>query len=113
MFSAYADSSALECVAMKAAITMPALLLQKPSPKSKAKENAAHLEHCMKLWLEGKLVDLLHEGQTIQRQLPRVISHIKKDKDQTPRLFAKLMIEGKVRPALRLITNSICSGSLS
>ena len=53
MFNAYAEGSALECVAMKAAMTMPALLLQKPSSRSKAREHALHLESCLKLWLDG------------------------------------------------------------
>ena len=53
MFNAHAEGSALECVAMKAAMTMPALLLQKPSSRSKAREHALHLEHRLKLWLDG------------------------------------------------------------
>ncbi len=36
LFQAYADCSALETVALKAAMTMPSLLLQKPHSKSKA-----------------------------------------------------------------------------
>ena len=49
MFNVHAEGSALECVAMKAAMTMPALLLQKPSSRSKAREHAIHLEHHLKL----------------------------------------------------------------
>ena len=71
MFNAHAEGSALECVAMEAAMTMPALLLQKPSSRSKEREHAIHLECRLKLWLEGKLDDLKHEGRTIQRQLTR------------------------------------------
>ena len=66
MFNAYAEGSALECVAMKAAMTMPALLLQKPSSRSKAREHILHLERRLKLWSDGKLDDLLHEGRTVQ-----------------------------------------------
>ena len=64
MFNTNAKGSALECVAMSVAMTMPALLLQKPSSKSKAEEDTLHLERCLKLWLEGKLDDLVHEGCT-------------------------------------------------
>jgi hypothetical protein len=39
MFQAYADISSLESVALTATMVMPALLLQKPHPKSKAKEH--------------------------------------------------------------------------
>ena len=38
IFRAYADGSALESMAIKAAMVMPALLLQKPNPRSKAKD---------------------------------------------------------------------------
>ena len=75
---------------MKAAMTMLALLLQKPSPKLKTKENAAHLERCMKLWSEGKLVDLLHEGRTIQGRLTQSHQSHHKDNDQTPGLLPNL-----------------------
>ena len=90
MFNAYAEGSALECVATKATMTMPALLLQKPSSRSKAREHAIHLERCLKLCSEGKLDDLMHEGRTIQRQLTQNNNY----NDRTARLFAKLMMEG-------------------
>ena len=44
LYRAYAESSALECIAMKAVAIMPGLLLQKPHPKSKYKEHKACLE---------------------------------------------------------------------
>ena len=53
MFNAYAESSALESV------------------RSKAKEHATHLERRLKLWAEGRMDDLIHEGRTIQKQLTR------------------------------------------
>ena len=42
MFQAYADASALESVALYAPMVMPALLLQKPHSKLKAKEHTTH-----------------------------------------------------------------------
>ena len=66
MFRAFADSSALESVAMKAVMVMPALLLQKPHPRSKARDHVSHLERRLQLWGNGKLDELLEEGQTIQ-----------------------------------------------
>ena len=111
MFNAYAEGSALECVATKAAMTMLALLLQKPSSRSKARENVIHLERRLKLLLEGKLDDLMHEGRTIQRQLTRSQQN-NNNNDRTARLFAKLMMEGKVRAALRLVTQASGSGPL-
>ena len=112
MFSAYAERSALESVAMKAAMTMPALLLQKPNAKSKAKEHTSHLERRLKLWLDGKLDELLYEGRTIQQRLTRRMPPQQKSDDQTARTFAKLMMEGKVRAALRLVTEGNNGGPL-
>ena len=44
LFSAYSDGTPLEQVALKAAMVMPLLLLQKPHPTSKTKEHARCLE---------------------------------------------------------------------
>ena len=87
MFRAYADRSALESVVMKAVMVMPALLLQKPHPRSKAKDHVICLEHCLQLWGSGKLKELLDEGCTIQYQLSRKPP---KQQEDTARIFAKL-----------------------
>ena len=71
MFQAYADGSALEGIALQAVMVMPALLLQIPHPKSKAKEHSQHLEHHLQLWLEGNIDSLMDEGRTIQLQFTR------------------------------------------
>ena len=42
LFRAFGDNSALECVALKAAMVLPALLLQKPHARSKAKDHSTH-----------------------------------------------------------------------
>ena len=90
---------------------MPAVLLQKPSSRSKAKGHALHLERRLKAWSEGKLDDLMHECRTIQ-QLSRSQQSQQNSCDRTAKLFAKLMMEGKVRAALRLVTQSNGSGPL-
>ena len=108
MFRAYAEHSALEIVAMKAAMVMPALLLQKPHPRSKAKDHALHLERRLQLWQSGKH-ELLDEGRTIQHQLNQ---NPPKKQEDTARIFAKFMMEGKVRAALRILTDSNGSGIL-
>ena len=85
--------------------------LQKPSSRSKARDDSLHLECCLKRWLDGKLNDLMHEGSTIQRQLTRSQQSQKND-DRTARLFAKLMMEGKVHAALQLVTQANACGPL-
>ena len=104
MFRAYADASALESMALKAAVVMPALLLQNPYSKSKVKDHNNHLERRLQLWKEGNLEKLMEEGHTIQHQFPQEYHHQNRSAQQISRTFAKLMMEGKVRAALRLIS---------
>ena len=113
MFRAYSDGSALECIALKAAMIMPALLLQKSHPKSKAKDHTKHLARRLQLWTEGDLESLLNEGRTIQRQFTQQRHSHVKSTEQTARTFAKLMMEGKVRAALRLVAENSGGGPLS
>ena len=49
LFCAYANGSALECVALKAAMIMPILLLQRPYVKSKDWDHVEHLTHRLSL----------------------------------------------------------------
>ena len=68
-FHAYAVGSTLESIALKAALTMCALLLQKPSRSSKSKDHVACLVRRMASWKAGDIDDLLEEGSTIQHRL--------------------------------------------
>ena len=107
MLRAYAESSALEGVAMKAAMILPALLLQKPHTRSKTKEHVKHLERRLSLWKEGNLDSLLEEGQTIQSRFTKEYNNQNtSSSEQLLRKFSKLMTEGKVRAALRLIADN-------
>ena len=54
---------------------MPALLLEKPSTKSKVKDHVKHLEKWLTLWQEGNLLELLAEGATIQECLTSTNIH--------------------------------------
>ena len=64
--TAYAERKLIELIAMKAAMTMPALLLQKPNTKSKAKDHVKCLEKRLQQWFSGDIDDLPREGRTIQ-----------------------------------------------
>ena len=48
---------------------MPNLLFEKPPKNSKAKDHLTALEKRMQSWLKGDLMGLLHEGETIQKNL--------------------------------------------
>ena len=64
LLAAFAEASALEDIAVKAAMTLPGLLLQEPSAQSKAKEHAEVLERRMQQWKEGEIQALLQEGRS-------------------------------------------------
>ena len=87
MFRAYADGSALKSVAMKAAMVMPARLLQKKHPRSKAKDHTLHLERRLRQWSEGDLEGLMKEGYTIQHQFSRQHQNRSRSAQQTAREF--------------------------
>ena len=114
LFRAFGDGSAMERVALKAAMVLPALLLQKPHAKSKAKDHCSHLERRLKLWEKGDINSLVIEGRTIQRQRERraTPTNEAKPEGQMARTFAKLMMEGKVKAALRLLAQDSNGGVL-
>ena len=92
----------LESVAVTAAMVLPSLILQKPHRSSKTKEQIKCIEIRMQLWKEGNPDDLLKEGQAIQQHLHKSIRD-QRSEEQLARSFSKLMMEGKVRAALRLV----------
>ena len=69
LFRAYAEGTALEAIALKAAMVIPTLLLQKPHAASKARDHAICLHRRLQLWLEGDINNLIIEGRTIQHHL--------------------------------------------
>ena len=54
---------------MKDFMILPALLLQKPSKDSKARENLSKLETRLEWWKTGNFTDILVERKTIQKKL--------------------------------------------
>ena len=52
---------------------MPALIFQKPSKTSKAKDRQKAFERRLQLWYEGNIVELLTEGRTIQERMHSTI----------------------------------------
>ena len=92
---------------------MPILLLQKPHAKSRTYEHVAWLERRLASWQRGDIDTLVQEGRTIQRRFhlaltPRNSNH----KQLKTRKFAKLMSQGKVEAALRLLEKTNSGGVL-
>ncbi len=111
LFNAYGEGSALESVALTAAMILPVLLLQKPYPQSKAKDHVFCLKRRMKSWQSGDIDGLVREGRVIQQHLETASSTIRHDSG-TLRGFTRLMLLGNVRGALRVLSNSTSGGVL-
>ena len=112
LLESYSDGNALECIALKASMVLPCLVLQKPHPKSSCKEHTVCLSKRLSSWASGDIKSLLHECRTIQSRLPQ--HHRMNSKDGSlSRSFQKLMNLGNVKAAMRLITESDTNGPLS
>ena len=68
------------------------------------------LDRRLRTWLDGDLNDLLLEGRTIQRHIPK--SHPEDSQKCLARSFANLMFEGKTKAAIRLLTEDAKGGVL-
>ena len=89
---------------------MPALLLQKPSRKSKACGHLIALGRRLKLWVEGTINESLYESKGIQERLPST---------NTPINFQKISMEFKhvmqketFNETLKLLTNNVINRTL-
>ena len=69
LYESYCSTSAMESLALKAAMVLPALLLQKPHRQLKSHEHIKCLEHHLHHWREGDITTLLEEGLIIQQHL--------------------------------------------
>ena len=89
---------------------MPALLLQKPSFKSKSKQHSECLKRRFSLWKDGDFDSLVREARTIQSKLPK--SRMLSSPDHLSKTFSKLMLQGKVHAALMLLEKGASNGIL-
>ena len=85
-------------------MTMPILLLQKLHRSSKAKEHRICLQRRMEAWKSDNIDVLIQEGHTIQQHLPTP-SNTTSTGDKLTRAFTKLVFKGKIKAALRLLSN--------
>ena len=92
-------------------MTLPTLILQKPLRTSKTKDHINCIERRLDLWLKGDIDALIMEGRTIQRSF-KPSENARSDK-RSAASFAKLMMGGKVRAALRLLMDNDSGGPLS
>ena len=111
LLDAYSDSTALEGIALKASMILPALLLQRPHPRSKPKDHNRCLGDRLAKWLRGDIDSLLHECLSIQNRLNHRKHHSQED-GHIARTFNKLVSLGNLKAAARLITEQNDYGCL-
>ena len=104
------SDSDLNSVTLKAFMVLPTLILQKPSATSKSKEHSKAIERRLALWKQGNLSLLLKEvrffqGKFVNSKKPRKVEDISK-------AFSKLVLQGKLTAAMKLLDNESSSGLL-
>ena len=114
LFTAFAQASALESIALDAVMVCCALLLQKPHCQSKSRDHVAALERRLRAWRTGDIDGLLREGRTIQGQLRFTKAGRQDgDDDANTKVFTKLVLEGNIHAALRYLSDNRKGGVLS
>ena len=108
LFNEFGSATSLECVALKAAFVMPALLLQKSSATSKTKDHNACLDRRLVLWREGRIAELVAEVETIQRHWA---AHERENQHANPEArlasrFAGLVSGGPLPAAICLLSSA-------
>jgi len=107
----FQNYNSMECIALKAAMVMPPLLLQRPHQNSKSHDHVICLERRLSLWRDGNILHLLNEGCSIQHCL-QTNKGERSNFEYIARKFAKLMSQGKVKAALRFVSDKSCGSFL-
>ena len=110
LINGWTNNSPLKDIAFKAIHVTHSLLLQKPSKISKTKSHLNALERRIDLWSNGKIDELLFEGEIIQSRLLNI--NTSKSIGELSKKFALLMEKGYVNGALKLLTSNISNGML-
>ncbi len=87
-----------------------ALVLQRNKMVRKARDIRPLLKRRMDLWEEGKRLELLQEARRCDKQLAQ--GGLPMTPEHVERVFNRLMLQGKVRSAVRLLTERDCGGVL-
>ena len=86
------------------------MLLQKPSRQRKSKDHSKKLEERQQLWNESRIDEFMRENQKTKKKiLVKSTNHTLEDSYCN---FAKLMWQGKVSAALKLLNSDYDKGVL-
>ena len=114
LFQAHAEATALESVAITAAMVMPHFLLERSNMKLKSRDHASCLTRRMASWLEGDIQGLFREARTIQSRLGNRAQSCRSNiKTGSSRKFANYRKKGNVRAAGRFLSDETDCGVLS
>ena len=107
--------SDMEGIALKAAMTLPSLLLQKTHAKTKTHDHISCLQRRLNLWQKGDIFNLLKEGRALQKSLVTSIPPKRDTADDalTAHKFSNMMMEGRVRAALKFLSGDSHTGLLN
>ena len=98
-------------ISLKAAFVLLAVGLQKPSPKSKAKDHQDVLSKRLIIWRQGEINKLLRETRITHDQ-GRIGKLKASELPDRSKVFAKLVLEGQINSALRFLTETTSGGVL-
>ena len=110
LFVQWISCKPLKSIALKTIHVMSALLLQKPSRKSKTRDHLIALERQSRLWDEGNINESLDESKEIQERLP--FTNTSMNLRKISMKIKHLMQKGSVNGALRLLANDTSNGIL-
>ena len=109
LLSLFTLKSVWEPVALSLVHIFVPLMLQKPSHRSKAKDNTKYLMSRLQKWEQGNVWSILSECREIQKKIKK----INQTKDLNVRKsFCQKMLEGKIGQAIRLVDNENRTGLL-
>ena len=78
------------------------IMLQKPSVKSKPRDNNKYLMSRLERWSDGNIKSLMSETNEIQRRMKKTLMRKEESRE---RAFVRLMMLGKIGPAAKYINN--------
>ena len=113
LFKEYANDMMMKGVALKAALVMPALLLQCPHSHSKSKEDTKCLERRLSLWRNGQISELNNKEGSIQCHVGSSRNHKIRKKGRKAFIYAHVMMNGDVKSAIRQLNDEHNGGLLS
>ena len=104
------SNSKYNSMAMKVFMVLPGLLLKKPFQASKCKDHTETLSRRLEIWKRGDIKGIADEVYYIQKRL-KTTQRNNSSEDQA-RVFAKLLLQGKVKNALKLLEEDPSYGCL-